>query len=123
MYNSDNSALANQTRLNNFVESRLVSLYCYYVIHKRGYLDEQLRKFEEFINTPNADEISDQIRLALCAKVKKKLCELSPSGMIDDIVQVSDDRSSFYCKQLHSYCGGTYDEWNDLSEFAIGEDD
>lgn len=123
LYNSDNSALANQTRLNNFVESRLVSLYCYYVIHERGYLDEQLRKFELFINTPNDDEITDQIRLALCAKVKKKLCELSPSGMIDDLVNVSEDRSFFYSKQLYIHHVRTYDELMDLAISAIKEDD
>lgn len=90
--NSDNYLTA-RDKLKNSVESRLTSILT------KVYLDgslicliESLECLHNFINTPQEDEIDENIRLSILSKVKKKLVECSPDGRLESVVKLSSDR-------------------------------
>lgn len=81
-------------RLQNSVECRLCSMLVYEYLNPGDIMDK-LENLEKFLNTPQEDEIDDSIRLALRAKVRKKLCEVSPDGRIESVVKLSSDQQIF----------------------------
>ena len=95
LYNSQDYVSA-RIRLENSVESRLNSLLAYVLVGKDpGKLIDKLQSYFRFLNTPQDDDINENLRLAYRAKLCKTLCECSPDGRLDSVIKLSSDRQTF----------------------------
>ena len=80
-------------RLQNSFHSRMNSLLAYLIINKDpDKIRKELSGYLKFLNAPQEDEINESIRLAYRAKLIKTLCECSPDGRLDTVVNLSPDR-------------------------------
>lgn len=95
LYNSTDYTSA-RIRLENSVDSRLNSLLAYVLVNKDSHkLMDKLENYFNFLNTPQDDEINENLRLAFRAKLSKTLCECSPDGRLDSVIKLSPDRQTF----------------------------
>ena len=55
-------------------------------------LTDKLESYLSFLNTPQEDDINENIRLACMSKLQKTLCEVSPNGRLDGVCKLSTNR-------------------------------
>lgn len=82
-----------RNRLQNSIDSRMNSLLAYVIMSgDPDVLTDKLESYLSFLNTPQDDDINENIRLACMSKLLKTLCEISPNGRLDGVCKLSANR-------------------------------